>query len=82
MLSLISWFRVWPTFFRTKVKVLEIGSTVMGPSVLCCVELAPQEASDRVCVNVFVYFLKFLTVQGLHKSVRLVFRVVQKSWKM
>lgn len=80
MLSLISWFRGWPTFFRRKIKVLEIGSTVMEPSVLCCVELAPQEASDRV--NVFVYFLKFLTVQGLHKSVRLVFRVVQKSWKM
>lgn len=52
------------TFFRTKIKVLEIGSTVMNPSVLRCVEHSPREASDRVLVNVFVYFLKFLTVQG------------------
>lgn len=70
------------TLFRTKIKVLEIGGTVMEPSILRCAELTPQEASDRVRVNVFVYFLKFLSVQGLHKSVRLVFRAVQKSWKM
>lgn len=75
---------VWglATFFRTKIKVLEIVGTVLDLSVLGCVGLTPREASDRVHVDVFVYFLKFLTVQWLHKSVRLVFRVVQKSWKM
>lgn len=54
----------------------------MDPSILCLAEITPREAFVCVRVDVFVYFLKFLTPQGLHKSVRLVFGVVQKSWKM
>lgn len=34
------------------------------------------------CVSVFVCFLKFLMLQVLHKSVRMVFLMMQKSWKM
>lgn len=53
----------------------------MDLSILCFVEILPERLLS-VRVNVFVYFLEFLTPQGLHKSVRLVFGVVQKSWKM